>query len=56
MKKFNTAAEFLVLPEEECIKIAQGVVEFMSSAAEVEQNCCGDYYSHNDGFWIASTC
>lgn len=33
------------------------LLEFMASAAaEVEQNYCGEYYSHNDGFWIASTC
>ena len=114
MKKFNTAEEFLALPEEDRIKIAQGVVEhgydalelievdeerevfyklqehykrieklayaigdtirdldpdeglgdiedalceFMSSAAaEVEQNYAGEYYNHDDGFWIASTC
>ena len=114
MKKFNTAEEFLALPEEERIKIAKGIVEhgydalelievdeereiyrklqehykrieelayaigdtirdldqdevvgdidsalheFMFAAAdEVEQNYCGDYYSHGDGFWVPSQC
>ena len=31
--------------------------EFMSEVAgECEQNYCGGYYSHDDGFWVASNC
>ncbi len=31
--------------------------EFMSQVAEeCQQNYCGEYYGHDDGFWVASQC
>ncbi len=33
------------------------LVEFMSEVAEeCEQNYCGAYYGHDDGFWTSSNC
>jgi hypothetical protein len=35
----------------------EALLEFMASAAkEVEQNYAGEYYDHEDGFWVASIC